>query len=354
LTFRRLALIHFESILREARILSPLKNFQEVTQAIEHRKDPLTHRGVIVIKGRMDYVKKFIESDPDFLGELVQSTQTDCPFCSDAILSKAPRFMPDIAPEGRIQVGEAKCFPSLFAHNDYNAIVVPSRSHALGLAQLTPRMLVDGFRACLEYFERVRAIVPEAKYPAIVLNFLPPAGSTITHTHMQALASDIPLQVTAELVESSRSYFEKHGYSYWIDLIETEKKLGVRYVGKIGTVHWLTPFAPLGLNEAQAVIPGKSSLDQITGDDIEGLVAGIVKVLRFYHDTGVRSFNGAIYSGPSQGGEGYFSVGFRMVSRYGYKARFVSDVWALQYLLGEHEIYESPEETCIRLRQYFQ
>jgi galactose-1-phosphate uridylyltransferase len=214
-------------------------------------------------------------------------------------------------------------------------------------------MLVDGFRACLQYFERVKAVTPESKYPAVVMNFLAPAGSTIIHMHMQALASDVPLQATAELLESSRSYFEKRGSSYWLDLVETEKQLGVRYLGRIGNVHWVTPFAPLGVNEAQAVVPGKSGLDQITDDDIEGLAAGIVKVLRFYHDTGVRSFNGAMYSGPLQGAEDYFSIGFRMVSRYGYKARFVSDIWALQYLLGEREIYESPEETCLKLRQYF-
>lgn len=346
-------MIHFELTAREARILSPLKNFEEVTQAIEHRKDPLTRRGVIVIKGRMDYVKKFVESDPDFLGELVQSTLPDCPFCPDAVQRKAPKFTREIAPEGRIQVGEAICFPSLFAHNDYNAIVVPSRSHVLELDQITSDTLVNGFRACLEYFERVKAVAPEPKYPAIVMNFLPPTGSTITHVHMQALASDVPLQATAELLESSRSYFEKHGSSYWMDLIETEKQLVVRYLGEIGSVHWFTPFAPLGLNEAQAVIPDKSSLDQITDDDVEALATGIVKILRFYHDTGVRSFNGAIYSAPLQETENHFSVGFRMVSRYGYKARFVSDIWALQYLLGEREIYESPEETCLKLREYF-
>jgi galactose-1-phosphate uridylyltransferase len=346
-------LIRFESTVREARILSPLKNFEEVSQAIEHRKDPLTHNGAIVIKGRMDYVRRFIDSDPGFLGELVHSTLTDCPFCSDAVLSKAPKFVPEIAPEGRIQVGEAICFPSLFAHNDHNAIVVPSRSHALGLGEFTSSMLVDGFRACLRYFERVQAVASESKYPAIVINFLPPAGSTITHMHIQALASDVPLQATMELLESSRSYFEKIGSNYWADLIETEKQLGVRYLGKTGNVHWVTPFAPLGLNEAQAVILGRPSLDKITNDDIEGLAEGIIKVLRFYYDSGVRSFNGAVFSGPLQGAEEYFSVGFRMVSRYGYKERFVSDIWALQYLLGEREIYESPEETCLKLKQYF-
>ena len=61
------AVIRFESVVREARILSPLKNFEPVSQLIEHRWDPLTRRSVIVIKGRMDYVRRFIDSDPEFL-----------------------------------------------------------------------------------------------------------------------------------------------------------------------------------------------------------------------------------------------------------------------------------------------
>lgn len=159
-------MIRFESIVREARILSPLKNFEPVTQLIEHRWDPLTRRSSIVIKGRMDYVRRFIESDPEFLSELVQSTQADCPFCPGAVFSKSPKFIPEIAPEGRIQVGEAVCFPSLFAHDDYNAIVVPSPSHTLGLNEFGSQMLADGFKACLLFLERVRAFSPK---PSILL-----------------------------------------------------------------------------------------------------------------------------------------------------------------------------------------
>jgi UDPglucose--hexose-1-phosphate uridylyltransferase len=346
--------IRFESVVREARILSPLKNFEPVSQLIEHRWDPLTRRSVIVIKGRMDYVRRFIDSDPEFLRELVQSTQADCPFCPGAVLSKSPKFTPEIAPEGRIHVGEAVCFPSLFAHNDYNAIVVPSPSHSLGLNEFTPRILVDGLRACLVFLERVRAISPETKYPAIILNFLPPAGSTISHMHMQALASDVRLQSIAELLEASKAYCDRVGSSFWKDLLETEQRLGSRYLGRTGNIHWLTPYAPYGLNEVQAIVPNKCNLQQLTGDDIEALMNGVLKVLQFYYDAGVRSFNGALYSGPLGEANDYFDLNFRIVSRYGYKARFVSDVWALQYLLGEREIYEAPEETCLKLRKYFE
>lgn len=346
-------MIHFDAVAKEARILSPLNNFEPTTQPVEHRWDPLTRRSAIVIKGRMDYVRRFIESDPQFLSDLVQSTGANCPFCPSAVFTKSPKLIPEIAPEGRIQVGDAVCFPSLFAHNDYNAVVVPSKSHVLGLKEFTAEMLTDGIRACLVFFQRVRKFDLEAKYPAIVMNFLPPAGSTISHFHMQALASSVPFAFVQELLEASEKYAQKGQESYWEELVETERRLGVRYLAEYNDVHWLTPYAPLGLNDVQAVVSGKSSLDQITDSSAEGLVAGILRVLGYYDEVGVRSFNTAVYSGPLGERNDFFDLNFRMVSRYGYRARFVSDIWAIQYLLGEREIYETPEETCLKVRKYF-
>jgi UDPglucose--hexose-1-phosphate uridylyltransferase len=345
--------IRFESKSRDARILSPLNNFEPVTQNIEHRKDPLTKLSVVVLKGRMEYVKRFIESDQSFVDELVQTSAVDCPFCPDATEKRAPRFIPEIAPEGKIHVGEAVCFPSLIAHNDFNALVIPSRRHNLKLNELSAPMLTDAFKAAIQYFERVRAWKPEVKYSTIAINFLPPAGSTVAHFHIQALASDIPFRAVEELLDASRAYAKEHGSSYWRDLIDAEERLGLRYIKRFGTVHWLTPFAPIGLNEAQAVIAGKSTLDQISDNDVRALAEGIVRVAKFYYDTGIRSFNLALYPGPLGESLEYYDTGLRVVSRYGYKPRFVSDTWALQYLLDEHEAYDAPEETCSALRNYF-
>jgi len=345
--------IRFESTVRQARILSPLNNFEPVTQTIDHREDPLTHRRVLVLKERMEYVKRFIETDDNFLSELVDSTASTCPFCPNSVLTKSPKFTPELVPEGRIQVGEAVCFPSLFAHEDFNAIVVPTRSHALQLNQMQPSMFVDAFKASLRYFELVRSNSPEVKFATIIMNFLPPAGSTIAHSHLQALASDIPFQSIEHLLEASKAYWDLNGASYWVDLVETEKRLGERYLGKTRNVDWLTPFAPTGLNEVQAIVKGRSSLNQLSGDDLEGLAEGLVRVLRYYHDAWVRSFNAVIYSGPLGQILDHFDINLRIVSRYGYKPRFVSDVWALQYLLGEQEVYGSPEETASKLRDYF-
>jgi galactose-1-phosphate uridylyltransferase len=345
--------IRFDSTLRQAHILNPLKNFKHEIQTIDHRRDPLTGRSVIVLKGRMDYVKRFIESDAAFIEELFKSTEANCPFCPSA-LEKAPKFIPEIDPEGRIQVGQAICFPSLFAHQDFNAIVVPTPSHRLQLNEFSPSTLFNALKACLRYLEKVRASQPKVRYATIVMNYLPPAGSTIAHPHLQVLASDIPFASVSMLLEASKVYFQTYGSNYWLDLIETERRLKERYAGSVGSVHWLTPYAPRGLNEVEAIVPGKSSLDQLSDEDVSGLAEGAFRVLRFYYDIGVRSFNAVFYSAPLGERIDYFNLGFHMVSRYGYKPRFVSDVWSLQYLLSEQEVYESPEETCSKLRKYFE
>jgi len=346
--------IRYESVTKESTILSPLKNFEPVTQVIEHRRDPLTGRSVMVLKGRIEYVKRFIDSDDGYIEDFVSSTEKDCPFCPASVTVKSPKFTPEISADGRIQVGESICFPSLFSHNDHNAIVVPIKRHKVALNELFAPILTDAFRACRQYLSRVHSQYPEARYAAIIMNFLPPAGSTIAHTHLQALASAVPFESLATSIKASKDYFEKYHSSYWHDLIESEKRIAERYLGKMGNVHWLTPYAPLGLNDVQAIIPGKSSLDQLSDGDLQSLAEGLTRVLRFYHEMGIRCFNAAIYSGPLGERLDYFDIGLRVVSRYGYKPRFVSDVWALQYLLGDVEIYGSSEETCTKLQPFFQ
>lgn len=346
--------IHFESVTREARLLNPLKNFEVDKQVMEHRRDPLTGRRVMVLKGRLDYVKRFLESDQTAIDALADSTQQSCPFCPDSVEKRSPKFPPEISADGRIYTGEAVCFPSLFAHGDFNAIVVPTRSHKVALNQLRPNMFVDAFKACIEYFYRLHEWRPEVKNNAIIMNFYPPAGSTIAHPHIQALASDLPIQATDELLAASTAYFQEHRTSYWSDLVEVEEQVGERYLGRIGRVNWLTPFAPRGMNEAQAIVSDACNLISLSHQDLDDIAKGIVRVLEYYYDMGVRSFNFAVYSGPFGENADHFDLNVRIVSRYGYKHNFVSDVWALQYLLDEQEAYEAPEETCSRLRRYFE
>ncbi|MBT0158818.1 hypothetical protein G4O51_02405 [Candidatus Bathyarchaeota archaeon A05DMB-2] len=49
-------MIEFEKTVKQAKILSPLKNFEEDTVTFEYRTDPVSGRNTTVTKGMLNYV----------------------------------------------------------------------------------------------------------------------------------------------------------------------------------------------------------------------------------------------------------------------------------------------------------
>jgi len=105
----------FASEKRLARLHSPLKKFRIDEQVVEHRRDPLTGRRSIVLRGRLAYVKRYLQTDEASLLQTAQRTREGCPFCPEKAEKSTPRFPAGLVPEGMIRVGEARTFPSLFA-----------------------------------------------------------------------------------------------------------------------------------------------------------------------------------------------------------------------------------------------
>jgi len=105
--------IEFEKTVKYAKILSPLKNFEEDTITFEYRADPLTGRNTTVIKGMLGYVSRFLASDAELLNSLVEKTKANCPFCPESVRSKTPMFPQEFLAEGRICVGDAVVVPNL-------------------------------------------------------------------------------------------------------------------------------------------------------------------------------------------------------------------------------------------------
>jgi len=346
--------ISFEKVEKVAEVLDPSASFQRTTQAIEHRKDPLTGDQSIVLKGRLNYVRRFFETDERFLFQCADETKGSCPFCPLSVETSTPRFPPEIVEEGRIKAGEAVMFPSLFAHVEYNAVTVLTRRHLLQLDEFTPELLRNGLTTSLTYLRNVHAKDENVRYAAATLNYLPPAGSTVIHPTMQTLASSIPFRKVRDLLDSSRVYFERWRANYWNDIIEAEKKRGERYLGRVGSSEWLLPFSPHGFYEVDAVLPGKVSFLDFTEDDLSNLAEGLSRVLAFYKKSGIWSFNVALFSGPLGFRLNHFAVNARVVARYGFRQRWVNDMWALPYLLQEPEVFDAPEALKTGLSEYFE
>jgi UDPglucose--hexose-1-phosphate uridylyltransferase len=335
--------ITFEKTVKQARILSPLKGFGEDLVTFEYRTDPLTGRNTTVIKGMLDYICRFLVSDEELLKSLVEKTRVNCPFCPESVRDRTPMFTQDFFKEGRIFVGDAVVIPNLLGHAERSVLVVLSKDHHLKLEDFTPKLIFDGFKGGLAYLKRLSEVEPLIRFPVFIFNYLPPAGSSIFHPHMQVLARDRPFYLVRLLIEKSRGYYESNKSSYWSDLISKEKG-GERYLFESNGVPWLVPFAPLrGLNEVQAIVRGKSHLLELSEEEWLGLAEGLSKILRFYHKEGYICFNVILVSGPVNEHLEYFDVNLRVISRLGIQALGFTDAWALPYLLWDGEAVEEPE-----------
>ncbi len=345
--------IEFQKTIKQAKILSPLKNFEEETITFEYRTDPLTDRNTTVIKGMLGYVGKFLSSDSDLLKTLVEKTRATCPFCPESVKVKTPMFTKDFWPEGRIIEGEAVVVPNLTGHSECSVLAVLGREHHRALNGFTTELLFDGFKGGVRYLKQLSQVKTSARFPAFIFNYLTPAGSSIFHPHMQILARDRPFFLVGLQLGKSREYFERRRSSFWRDLIASEKN-GQRWLAESDNIKWIVPFAPLrGINEVQAVVREKSSLLELSDRDWRGLAHGITRVLAFYHSQGYVSFNIILTSGPLDEHLDYFDVNLRIVSRPGIQEFCFTDAWALPYLLWDGEAVEEPEKLAEKLKPFF-
>jgi galactose-1-phosphate uridylyltransferase len=169
---------------------------------------------------------------------------------------------------------------------------------------------------------------------------------------MQILARDRPFHLVDLLMHKSKAYYEKHGTSYWRDLVDKEKN-AERYLFEAHGTEWLVPFTPLrGLNETQAILNGKSNLKELNDSEWLGLAEGIARILKFYHSQGYMSFNIIIMSGPLDEHLDYFDVNLRVMSRPGIQQFCFTDAWAVPYLLWDGEAVEEPERFAERVKAF--
>lgn len=344
-------MIRFKKLEEKAILHSPLKDFEIESQIIEYREDPLTGLTSFVRTGRAFWAGLY-KTDEALLEKLAGETQERCFFCPAKVATATPKFPADLFPEGRVVRGEAVLFPNLFAQKEYSAIVVIAKKHSLKLNEFQPSLLSEAFKLAGLYLRRAYD-KGGAKYGEVGGNYLYPAGASIMHPHIQVIASKGAHYLIKLYMEKGKEHHKRYSRNYWEELITKEKKLGDRYVGRIGTTEWFTPFAPIREDEVNAVVRGKSNLLEFDDFDWESLADGLSRVLRYYNDQGLSCFNYAIYSGPMGQKLNYLWAGLKIVSRTSVQPYPVSDNWYSSNILLDGFITEPPEEIAKALRPYF-
>lgn len=341
------ARVNLVRVINETEYHSPLHNFQLTKATSETRFDPLTGQLSRLFAFRRVNLPQF-----DWQPYVEESRQRFCPFCPQTIEQATPRFPEELIPGGRLQVGDATVIPNLHPYEVYTAVVVMSSQHYLAMTDLNHEVIANAHRAGRDFLTIAAGKDPDnARYGSINWNYMPYAGGSLIHPHLQVYCGPYPSTYDDQMIEAARRYYRLHGRVFWQDLLEAEQTNGERYLGQTGTVYWLATFAPRGLFDVTAIIPNCRTFADLTDKIIDDLTAGMRKVIEYYRQNNVVSFNTALYfASPADHG---FWAHLRMVARYTIYPVVGSDFSHLQVLHNDFWTLHLPEEMARELKPLF-
>ncbi len=346
-------MIKLESFIKEAKILNPQENFKPESKLIEYRINPLTGKvSTILLRNSGRPVEKIYVADKAILEELAKKSEENCFFCPEKIEKSAARFPDEIISGGKLRIGEAYLFSNIAPYTEFSVVTVLTKKHFIRLDEFTPQIFLNGFLTILQFSEKVSKTSPSIKFVIVGMQYLPPAGSSIVHPHMQALFTEFPLKFLDELLENSKNYHEKFRSNFWEDLLKLERTKGERYINRIGNVEWITPYTPVSNYEVWAIVNGKSSFLELNTEDLKNLCEGICKVLKFFEDKNFSSFQFILYSGPLHKKLEYFWINLKIVARPGVNYLYTNDTWFLPFLVQNPVVAVLPEDLAKNLRKY--
>ncbi|MBI5119168.1 hypothetical protein HZA56_22100 [Candidatus Poribacteria bacterium] len=339
--------IHFEKRRMITKFLDPALNFAENERVTEIRVDPLTKQTTRLLHFPIRWAQK---TD---LGEIVErSLEFGCPFCPQMIDMVTPKFPTELTSKERIQRGSAVVFPNMFPYDTYSAVAIFSGEHFKPMAEFEPQLLRDGFCASQEYLTSVQASDPGAPlYHTINWNYMPLAGGTIIHPHLQIIAGSTGTNYHRRILESSAAYAAANSSSYWADLIEEETRLGERLIGKVGKTTWLVCFAPKGIIDVMAIFEGVLTISDIKESDWMDFSRGLSAAMKLLDSRGFYSLNMAIYSG--QGAE-HFWTHAKLVPRALLPPMNASDINYFNTLHNEVLTIFEPEQICAEAKGFIE
>jgi galactose-1-phosphate uridylyltransferase len=339
----------FESVTKETVLFDPRENMKERRIPSEIRRDPLTGRSA-----RICHFMKLQWEKPDFAA-LVAGTEAWCPFCPTKVMEVTPMFPPEMVPEGRMIADDCVLFPNLAPYDSVGAVATLGARHFVPMAEITPEFIRKGFELAMRFFRRIEAIGhSESVYHLINWNYMPAAGSSLIHPHLQVFVSSQAPNLLQEELNAARAYRETTQRNYWEDLVAHETISGERYLGKIGRTHWLTAYAPMGVaGDVLAITDEITSTVELTDRDLVDIANGLTRAMRAYDEMGIYNFNMNFFSGARGDGFTRFHLLFSPRTFFN-QALGASDVGAIRNLYNETLCMAFPEEINTMLKPAFQ
>jgi UDPglucose--hexose-1-phosphate uridylyltransferase len=221
--------------------------------------------------------------------------------------------------------------------------VYSPRLHYLPVGEITRRLLNDNLATQVAFAQAVMAADPPSRWASINANHMLPSGSSLFHPHMQGIVDSQPTTMQRLLADIPAQRFD--------DYLDTERRLGERYLGNTGRFEWIASFAPIAPAELRAFATGISSPAELDGELVGELAHGLALALGAYAEMGFQSFNCAIYGAPPAT-EGY-PLNLRLACRSNLKAFYRSDSTFLERLHWEGAVDVVPEIVARRIGDRF-
>jgi len=340
--------MEFRATRKETLILNPAKGMARRSIPSEIRLDPLTGRSA-----RICHFMELQWPKPDF-ERLIAGTAKTCPFCPDKVMQITPLFPEEILPEGRLIDDDRILFPNIAPYDSLGAVATMGSIHYIPMTEIDSQRIFKSFNLAFEFFRRVEAVDhPEAVYHLINWNYMPPAGSSLIHPHLQVFSTSSAPNLMRQELHAAQAYLNTAKTNYWDDLVAYEQKDGQRYLGTIGRTHWLTAFAPIGVaGDVLTVVEGVRSTLELTDNDVADLAEGLTRLMAGYDRMGIYSFNMNFFTGAAGDDAARFHLLFSPRTFFN-QALGTPDIGALRNLFNETLCMAFPEEINTLLRPEF-
>ncbi|HQI02753.1 MAG TPA: hypothetical protein PLF54_02255 [Deltaproteobacteria bacterium] len=331
----------FTKILKTSRFLDPAQGFAETKRYSEVRVDPLTGRTSRIL----DFpIKELARAD---VRAQVENSKAWCPFCPAVVEFVTPKFHPDLLGKERYSRGEALCVPNVFPYDENGAVCVMTREHYMPLLEFTAGIMEDALACCFEYLEDVVIKQPEMTYQSVNWNYMPLAGGSLIHPHLQITASSSSTNYYSEMVPALARYEEKNGRSFWSDLSDEEQSRSERCISANGRLTWLAAFAPLGVFDILGILHEAHGPEDIRDGLLSELVEGLLKILRYIDSLNMGSLNMSLYF---LRGDRYFVPHLRICPRVSIPPFDTSQINYMKMLHNESLTTLKPEDICSELK----
>ena len=198
--------------------------------------------------------------------------------------------------------------------------------------------------------ERYRALIarPDVRAVVVFKNFGALAGTSLTHPHSQIVATPVYLPRLLRRLDVATRYYDENGACVYDELIEAERRAGVRMVEEVGGFVAFEPWAAQTPFETW-IAPRfhQGSFGDLADEAIEDLAEVLIRTLSAVRRAcGDPDYNLVMYSAPTNGGhaEQVFHWHLKLIPRISTQAGFeIGSAMAINTV--------APEDAAVALRR---